>query len=407
MRTQSPDTEEAYLSDIFLPPELTGHIYGLDSAALRARGDATSDAIQAALSGGDYSAVLRIPAGYTKIDGVNRVWATVISRPIVMAGRSLQGSLQHSAVPSRIVAANPMAALIQGNSAFDLSDIQLDGGGQSVMGLDANIAHEAHVRRVQAIGCTGTGIQFKDSFARVRNLYVAGNGAGMRFIGCTGMTAEDCVVNANMGLGLEVVGLGSGLTTYAGGVHIKGGTIDGNGRDGISPQAVLNGVEGGSLRDIYVESANAGGPDGIRLRSKCYAITASGIHFVTSGYTVNAEQARGCTFRDCTAPLISGAAPKARVVRDTIAGVDAGYGVEFINCFANSYGDPRYWSVEHWLAGASAWACEARPDGMYAPGPPPGTLRFRTGTRVRKHNGPGAWAQTIWSADGGFQWAAD
>lgn len=399
------------MSDIYLPPELAGPTYGLNAEQLRLRGDATSAAIEAALSplGTDWTRVLRIPAGFTKIDGANRVHEVCISRPINMNGLAIRGSLESTAVPSRIRAVAPMDRMVFAVNSAELSDVQLDGNGMAVLGLDGQSAHDAVFSRLQVVHCTSFGIHLKDSFSRCRWLYIAGNGKGGRFVGCTGMTLEDCNFLANQGQGLEVVGISSGLTTGAGGLHMKNGTVDGNGIDGTSPQVWLDGVEGGSMRDVYIEGAGPqGGSDGIRMRSKCHAFSASGLHFVTKGFTVNAESARGCVFRDCTAPLQpGGGSPKARVARDIVANVDAGYDVDFIACRTNSYADPRPWTIEHWLGSDPVWAYEARADGMYASGPPPGTLRFRQGTRVRNKAGPGAWAQTTWSADGGFLWAAD
>lgn len=396
------------MTDIFLPPELTGHIYGLDAGALRLRGEATSSAIEAALIGSDWSRVLRIPAGFNTIDGQNRVWATVISRPIVMTGRSIFGSIQISNVASRIIPAVAMPALVLGTNCFGLQDIQLDGKGLAARGLDGLEAHDADIRRIQIFNCTDWGLHLKDSYSRVRQVYIAGNAKGARLIGCTAMTLDDAVINANVGHGLEMVGISSGLTGYAGGVHMKNGTIDGNGRDGTSPQAILDGVEGGSMRDVYIEGGAGCGPNGILMQRKCHSLTASGLHFVVAGYAVDAQSARGCVFRDCTQPIGPGnVTPKVRVVRDGPVGLDAGHEMHFINCYADSYNDPRPWNVEHWLNGNPVWAYEARGDGAYASGPPPGTLRFRTGTRVRNKTGPGGWAQTTWNADSGFLWVAD
>lgn len=396
------------MTDIRLPPELTGHIYGLDAEALRARGNATSDAIEQLLAGSDWSTTLRIPAGFTRIDNVNHVWATVIGRPIVMNGRSIVGSLQISNVASRIIPAIAMPSLVSGTNCFGLEDIQLDGMGLAARGLDAVGAHDANIRRLQVFNCTDWGIHLKDSYSRVRQIYVAGNAKGARLIGCTAMTLDDAVINANIGHGLEVVGISSGLTGLAGGIHMKNGAIDGNGRDGTSPQAILDGVEGGSMRDVYIEGAENGGQHGIVMVRKTHSLTASGLHFVVGGYAVDAQSARGCVFRECTQPIgPGGATPKARVVRDGPVGLDAGHDVRFVDCYADSYSDPRPWSVEHWLGGSQVWAFEARADGMYASGPPPGTLRFRQGTRVRNKAGAGAWAQKTWTADGGFLWEAD
>lgn len=247
--------------------------------------------------------------------------------------------------------------------------LTFDGAGLSQNALHVDHASKATVQSCVAKNALAYGMLWDESRVQAWNVSAQDSAIGHRILGCDDAKFYQLVATNCVSYGLELVGVGSGLTAFDGGCCIFGGLLDVNGTDGISPQAIIKGCVGGYMAGMYLE-----GGELVWIQNDTLSCVFDGLRGVGSvGRAYRLISCRLCTFTGNEAPV----AGYASFFCQSPANVGS-------NTFRGNYRDS---AIQNELMplilddGITSWTATPADFGLVAAGPPP-LGRWEVGTRV-------------------------